>query len=116
MTGIVVCLVVAVGGILMGAWGIRRRDIELTGRGRYHPAVSEFPCLPLTTARLTLRALRAADAPMLASYRDDAEVARFQDWPMPFSLAAAEALVAEQEGVVGPRVGDWVQIGHRACG
>ena len=78
--------------------------------------MSAFPCLPLATARLTLRALRAADAPTLASYRDDAEVARFQDWPLPFSLAAAEALVAEQEGIVGPRVGDWVQIGIEHAG
>ena len=28
MTGIVACLVLAVGGILLGAWGIRRRDID----------------------------------------------------------------------------------------
>jgi RimJ/RimL family protein N-acetyltransferase len=72
--------------------------------------VSDIELLPLTTSRLTLRAMRATDAPTLAAYRDDPEVARFQDWPLPFGIEAARSLIAEQAGIRGPRAADWVQI------
>jgi len=44
----------------------------------------------LTTERLVLRRFRAADAPVLAAYRSDEDIARYQSWATPFSLAQAE--------------------------
>lgn len=72
---------------------------------------SSLVILPVRTDRLSLRALRPEDAPVIHGYRNDAEVARYQDWPVPFPVEAAERLVAEQAGVDGPVVGDWVQLG-----
>ena len=66
--------------------------------------------LPLSTPRLTLRALRAGDAAVIHAYRNDPETARYQDWSLPFSLAAAEQLVVEQADIVGPERGGWIQL------
>jgi RimJ/RimL family protein N-acetyltransferase len=78
--------------------------------------MAELALLPLTTPRLTIRALRAADARTLATYRDDREVARYQDWPLPYTLAAAERLVEEQADIRGPEAGVWVQMGIEHAG
>jgi RimJ/RimL family protein N-acetyltransferase len=67
--------------------------------------------LPLETERLLLRALRAGDARIIHGYRNDPEVARYQDWTLPFSLAMAEQLVYEQALIEGPIRGDWIQLG-----
>lgn len=48
----------------------------------------------ITTERLVLRRFRAADAPVLAEYRSDPAVARYQSWDAPFSLLRAETAVA----------------------
>jgi RimJ/RimL family protein N-acetyltransferase len=48
----------------------------------------------ITTDRLLLRRFRAADAPVLAGYRSDPEVARYQSWDAPFPLLRAETAVA----------------------
>ncbi len=48
----------------------------------------------LETKRLIVRRFRAADAPVLAAYRSDPEVARFQSWDAPFPLLRAETAVA----------------------
>ncbi|MEU5690470.1 GNAT family protein [Actinosynnema sp. NPDC020468] len=45
------------------------------------------------TERLALRHFRPADAPVLAAYRSDPEVARYQGWEVPYALGAAEAFV-----------------------
>lgn len=66
--------------------------------------------LPLHTERLVLRTLTPADAPVFAAYRDDPEVARFQDWDLPVTAAAALEFVTSQESVTGPVPNDWVQI------
>jgi RimJ/RimL family protein N-acetyltransferase len=47
----------------------------------------------MATERLTLRRFRASDAPALAAYRSDPEVARYQSWEAPFALEKAEAAV-----------------------
>jgi RimJ/RimL family protein N-acetyltransferase len=78
--------------------------------------VDQLASLPLTTPRSTIRALTRADAPVLAAYRNDPEVARYQDWPLPFTLAAAEELVAEQADISGPRAAAWVQMGIEHAG
>ncbi|GAA2660164.1 GNAT family N-acetyltransferase [Paractinoplanes durhamensis] len=48
----------------------------------------------ITTERLILRRFRPADAPVLADYRSDPDVARYQSWDAPFPLLKAEAAVA----------------------
>jgi RimJ/RimL family protein N-acetyltransferase len=48
----------------------------------------------ITTERLVLRRFRIADAPVLAAYRSDPEVARYQAWDVPFGLPRAETAVA----------------------
>jgi RimJ/RimL family protein N-acetyltransferase len=48
----------------------------------------------IATERLVLRRFRASDAPVLADYRSDPEVARYQSWDAPFSLLRAETAVA----------------------
>jgi RimJ/RimL family protein N-acetyltransferase len=47
----------------------------------------------IATKRLILRRFRPADAPVLAAYRSDPEVARYQSWDAPFSLLRAETAV-----------------------
>ncbi|MDO9175494.1 MAG: GNAT family N-acetyltransferase [Actinomycetota bacterium] len=41
--------------------------------------------LPLTTERLVLRDMRPDDAARVAAYRNDPEVARYQDWALPYT-------------------------------
>jgi RimJ/RimL family protein N-acetyltransferase len=48
----------------------------------------------LETKRLILRRFRPADVPVLAAYRSDPEVARYQSWDAPFPLLRAETAVA----------------------
>ena len=62
----------------------------------------------LTTERLVLRRFRAADAPVLAAYRSDEDVARYQSWAPPFSLAQAEDFVAYMADADPARPG-WFQ-------
>lgn len=48
----------------------------------------------IATERLVLRRFRTADAPVLAEYRSDPDVARYQSWDAPFPLLRAETAVA----------------------
>jgi RimJ/RimL family protein N-acetyltransferase len=48
----------------------------------------------ITTERLLLRRFRPPDAPVLAEYRSDPAVARYQSWDAPFPLLRAETAVA----------------------
>jgi RimJ/RimL family protein N-acetyltransferase len=66
--------------------------------------------LPMHTARLTLRVLTPADVPVVVAYRNDPEVARYQDWALPVTEdRVREKLVAAQPP--SPEPGRWVQIG-----
>ncbi|WP_042383529.1 GNAT family N-acetyltransferase [Streptacidiphilus melanogenes] len=47
----------------------------------------------LATSRLTLRRFREADAPELAAYRSDPDVAHYQGWTAPVTAEAALAWV-----------------------
>ncbi len=65
--------------------------------------------LPLRTARLVIDPMTAADAPTLVAYRNDPETARYQGWPLPYRLEAAEAMVADGQLALrldGELVGD----------
>ncbi|MGZ3145782.1 GNAT family N-acetyltransferase [Lentzea chajnantorensis] len=56
----------------------------------------------LTSARLTLRPFRPEDAPALAAYRSDPDVARYQGWDAPFPLDAATRMIAEMTDPAAP--------------
>ncbi len=60
--------------------------------------------------RLILCPLRRDDAPVLAAYRNDPAVARYQGWTLPYTAQDAEELIAEMAGRV-PGDPGWVQIG-----
>jgi RimJ/RimL family protein N-acetyltransferase len=62
----------------------------------------------LTTPRLVLRRFRTADAPALAAYRSDRDVARYQSWEAPFGLDRAEDFVGYMAGADPDRPG-WFQ-------
>lgn len=59
--------------------------------------------------RVVLRPFVPADAPVLAAYRSDSEVARYQGWDPPFSLAQAEAFVREV-AALDPTAPGWFQF------
>lgn len=64
--------------------------------------------LPLTSRRLVLRRLSDSDAPALAAYRNDPEVARYQTWER-CSLAEAKALIDEYKHQPFGGPGEWLQ-------
>jgi RimJ/RimL family protein N-acetyltransferase len=66
--------------------------------------------LPLTTERLSVTMLRAEHAANLAEYRSDPQVARYQDWDVPYTIEMAERLVDGQSQLDGPANDDWVQL------
>jgi aminoglycoside 6'-N-acetyltransferase len=72
--------------------------------------MTEATFLPIETARLVLRQFVSADAAILSDYRSDPDVARYQSWPTPYSVAAAQRLIANQADVDRPRPGEWLQI------
>lgn len=66
--------------------------------------------LPLTSDRLTIQMMRQEHAATLVAYRNDPDVARFQDWAIPFTDEMADQLIGEQAGLDGPANGTWVQL------
>ncbi|MEI2707122.1 MAG: GNAT family N-acetyltransferase [Ilumatobacteraceae bacterium] len=50
--------------------------------------------LPLRTPRLTVRQLGLGDVPIIANYRNDGDVAMYQDWTLPYSDHRLAAHVA----------------------
>ncbi|MDO7867022.1 GNAT family N-acetyltransferase [Nocardioides jiangxiensis] len=64
----------------------------------------------LTTERLVLRLMQPGDAPALAAYRSDPEVATLQGWDLPFTLERAERFVAEVGALGWPVLDDWQQV------
>ncbi|TQM80560.1 aminoglycoside 6'-N-acetyltransferase [Saccharothrix saharensis] len=69
----------------------------------------------LTTERLVLRPFTAADAPGLAAYRSDPDVARYQGWEAPFTLAQAEEFVRDV-ATADPTAPGWYQFAVEAGG
>lgn len=66
--------------------------------------------LPLRTERLTIRMMRSADLLALLAYRNDPAIARYQDWELPFTDAAARRIIDGQAALEGPTDGEWVQL------
>lgn len=64
----------------------------------------------ITTPRLHIRVMREADAPVVAEYRSDPQIALFQDWPMPYTLEMTQARLVEQEHRTELVAGEWTQL------
>lgn len=64
---------------------------------------------PLETARLVIRNYRPDDVDGLHARRGDPEVARYQDWMIPYPREKAERLVAASIAAAGPIADDWWQ-------
>ena len=66
--------------------------------------------LPITTQRLRLRMMRLTDAHVIAAYRGLPEIARYQDWDMPYGLDDAQRTLSKQEAWDDVTAGEWVQV------
>jgi RimJ/RimL family protein N-acetyltransferase len=64
----------------------------------------------LQTERLVVRMLERCDVTEFVRYRNLPEVARYQDWPLPYTRDLAHQLVDELEQLNGPTPGGWVQL------
>lgn len=64
----------------------------------------------LHTGRLALRMLERADITEFVRYRNVDDVARYQDWELPYTRDHAHALVDEMEQLDGPTPGAWAQL------
>jgi RimJ/RimL family protein N-acetyltransferase len=66
--------------------------------------------LPIRTERLLLRMMRVDDAPALAAYRTLDDIARYQDWDLPYTVEMGGAALAAQDHLDDVTVGEWVQV------
>ena len=79
-------------------------------------SVRDHDFLPYETGRVVLRRFEPDDVPVLSAYRSDPDVARYQDWAVPFGADAAAKLVAAQADLTGPARGRWIQVGIEHTG
>ena len=66
--------------------------------------------LTLTSKRLILRPLQAADSVVFAAYRSDPEVARYQGWEAPFNEQQAAEFIAAMQVREPGTPGEWLQL------
>jgi RimJ/RimL family protein N-acetyltransferase len=57
---------------------------------------------PIRSKRLLIRPFQPADAAGLAERRNDPDVARYQDWKLPYTMNQAEKIVSELAAMDGP--------------
>ena len=62
---------------------------------------------PLKTSRLILRPFQEPDLAAFTAYRSDPEVARYQSWEAPYSLAQAEVYLEELKHAQPGMPGEW---------
>jgi RimJ/RimL family protein N-acetyltransferase len=63
-----------------------------------------------TSRRLVIRRFASGDAEGLASYRSDAEVARYQDWECPYPISEARKFIASLYQLAPGTPGPWFQF------
>ena len=63
-----------------------------------------------TFKRLVIRRFTASDAEALASYRSDAEVARYQDWESPYPVSKAREFIMSLQHLAPGTPGTWFQF------
>ena len=66
--------------------------------------------IEILTERLSLRPFRADDLEAFVAYRSDPEVARYQSWDSPYSMADAESFLSSQRELVFGQPGEWLQL------
>ena len=64
----------------------------------------------LHTRRLTLRVARVGDAPVFAAYRSDPEIAKYQDWDMPYQAERALTRLTALETFDDAAEGEWISF------
>ena len=64
----------------------------------------------LISRRLVIRRFASGDAEALASYRSDAEVARYQDWECPYPVSEARKFIASLQHLAPGTPGTWFQF------
>ena len=64
----------------------------------------------LASRRLVIRRFASVDAEALASYRSDAEVARYQDWVCPYPVSEARTFIASMDQFAPGTPGSWFQF------
>jgi aminoglycoside 6'-N-acetyltransferase len=64
----------------------------------------------IVTERLSLRPFQADDLEAFVAYRSDPEVARYQSWGSPYSMADAESFLSSQRGLAFGQPGEWLQL------
>lgn len=64
----------------------------------------------LTTERLSITMLGREHITEFTRYRNLDAIARYQDWPLPFTRDHAHRLVDQLEALSGPTAGGWVQL------
>ena len=64
----------------------------------------------LTSNRLVVRRFTFDDVDALHAYRNDADVARYQSWELPYDRIDAEMLAIEMGTAPLFRLGDWTQL------
>lgn len=79
-------------------------------RTRLNVKVPSQRSIVIETERLTIRMLGRDDVTEFTRYRNIESVARFQDWPLPYTRDLAHELVDELEVLNGPTAGGWVQL------
>lgn len=64
----------------------------------------------ITTPRLVVRPLERGDITELTRYRNVPEIARYQDWTLPYTRDLAHELLDGLDGTNGPTTDMWVQL------
>lgn len=62
---------------------------------------------PIRTRRLLIRPVTAVDTDGLVAKRNDPEVAKYQDWTLPYTREQAEKRVSELVAMEGPENDEW---------
>ncbi len=70
----------------------------------------DVPDFRLQTERLEIRLLSTRDVDAFVRYRNIADVARYQDWDLPYTEEMAHALVAGCHRLGRPTPGEWLQL------
>lgn len=78
-------------------------------RTRDRPA-NAMSAIEIRTERLSMRPFRVDDLEAFVAYRSDPEVARYQSWDCPYSMADAESFLSSQRELVFGQPGEWLQL------
>ena len=70
----------------------------------------DFSFSSLLSQRLTIRRFHADDVAAYAAYRSDPDVARYQDWEVPYPPEKARRFIESLEGAVPGATGIWFQF------